>query len=259
MINPLSILKDAYYYYFNENLNKGYWLNQQTYGLKRSSSDIANEIGCSENCLIRKIKTRRKKGHLSNDIINRVHTSHFHNITKYKLMFIFKLFYNKINDPIDELYPKVKSRNGKIFKKIILEMENQDKDTGISAARHLNLTRKTFYLLAARFVVVLYEFDSYYAERMDYFLKRTCEMHNKFYFDDLANPVNWYPNRSGLHTAMYFALRNNDYDEKVIILNASDLIKNKKKKMRLFKVSQLRLLILHQAPRYHTDAYLVHI
>ena len=227
----LNFFKNRYHYFFSKKLNKGHWLTTQIHDLKRSNSDIAKEIGCSEKYVKMKVAKRIKKGEISKDVINGVHTCEFHLITKSKIVIIFKLFKNKITKPIDELYPQIKSRNAKIFAKILLEIDQKDKDTqgstGIKVG--LNINRKDLYLLAGKFIIVLYEFDSYYAERMDYLLKRILEHNGTFYFDELANPDNWYPNRSGMLAALYFTRRNLDDD--IITMYATDLIKKGKMKI----------------------------
>ena len=103
-----------------------------------------------------------------------------------------------------------------MFKAIIEEMDEMDKDTGLNMAKRLHLTRKQFYLLVARFTIVLYEFDSYYAERIDFILDKVTKQHDKFYIDELANPINWAPNRSAFVASQYFALRNYDDNRKLV-------------------------------------------
>lgn len=226
----IQIILDIRHYFLNKKLNKGHWLTIQIYDKGRSHADIANEIGCSVKCVDKKVTKRRKNGQVSPDIIAGVRTGKFHIVTKSSLVFIFRLFKHKITDPIDELYPQIKSKNAKIFAKILLEMEQKDKDTQNSSGLKAGLSRKELYLLAGKFIIVLYEYDSYYAERMDYFLKHILEHCGTFYLDELADPENWYPNRTALLATKYFAMRNFEDNDKVIVLSANELIKKGKMK-----------------------------
>jgi len=203
----IQLLKDSYHYLFNKKLNKGYWLTTQLYAKKRSHLSIAKEIGCSERCINKKVAKRRKQGYISPDVVGGVHTCRFHLLTKSSIVLVFRLFKNKIESPIEELYPQLKSRNAKIFAKILLEMEQKDQDVGNSAGIKAGYSRKDFYLLAGKFAIVLYEFDSYYSERMDYLLWRILEHNGSFYLDNLSDPVNWSPNRTLLNASVYYSMR----------------------------------------------------
>ena len=221
------LVEDIYHYYFSRKLNKGYWLTKQLHAEKRTHADIAKEIGCSVKCIDKKIAKRRKQGYIGRDVLNGVHTCRFHTTTKSGLVFVFKLFKNKIVGPIDELYPQLKSRNAKIFAKILLEMEEKDQDTGKSAGFKAGFSRKDFYILAAKFAIVLYDFDSFYSERMDYFLKRVLDHNGTFFLDEMSDPVNWHPNRTVLITAKYYAMRQYNGDA-IIILPPIDEVKIRK-------------------------------
>lgn len=76
-------------------------------------------------------------------------------------------------------------------------MDEQDRDTETRYSTFYKLMpRKALYLLAMKFFICLYEFDPYYAERIDYVLKRTLDHKDELYLDETANPQNWYPNRN---------------------------------------------------------------
>lgn len=222
-----QLVKDIYYYFFSEKLNKGYWLTTQIHAKKRSHTDIAEEIGCSVKCIDKKVTKRRKQGYISPDVLGGVHTCRFHMLSKSRLVFVFKLFKSKLIGPVDELYPQLKSRNAKIFAKILLEMEQKDQDTGNSAGFKAGFSRKDFYILAGKFIIVLYEFDSYYSERMDYFLKRVLDHCGTFFLDDMCDPSNWHPNRTVLKVSLYYAMRGYDGDA-IIIRPTIDEIKIRK-------------------------------
>ena len=208
----IQLIKDLYYYLFSEKLNNGYWLTTQLYHEKKSHLDISIEIGCSVQCIDKKVAKRQKQGYIGRDVLGGVHTCRFHSLTKSSIVLVFKLFKNKIVSPIDELYPQLKSRNAKIFAKILLEMEQKDQDTGNSTGFKAGFSRKDFYLLAGKFAIVLYEFDSYYSERIDYFLKRVLDHCGTFFLDDMCDPANWHPNRTALKVSLYYAMRQYDGD-----------------------------------------------
>lgn len=204
------ILKDIYYYFFNKKLQDHIWLNHQICHLHNTPSDIIKLAGCSHKSLKWKETHFRKKGLIMKDELGGIHTGTFHAVGKKLVILILQPFIPKITKIVNQYYPKVKSRNARIFSTIINEMESVDRDEGSSMAKRLKLTRKQFYLLAAKFTIVLYEFDSYYAERMDFILKRVTEQHDKFYLDELANPKYWAPYRPMFLGAKYFAMRVTD-------------------------------------------------
>ena len=207
------ILKDIYDYFYNKKLQDHQWLNKQIHTYQRTIKDIASEINCSDKCLEWKLNKYRKSGLISKDEMSGLFTGPFHTVCKKIIVFLIKPFTNKIQKSVDELYPHIKSRNGRILKEIIEEMNAKDQDIESSMARSLKLTRKDFYLLIARFGIVLYEVDDYYSERMTFIIKKISEKHDKFYIDELADPTNWYPTRPMFYAAKSIALRN--FDENV--------------------------------------------
>ena len=215
------ILKDIYDYFFNKKLQDHIWLNHQTYHLHIGNDKIAELAGCSIKSLNWKTAHFRKKGLIMKDELGGIPTGQFHAVAKKFFVIIIQPFIPKITKHVDALYPKVKSRNGRMFKKIIEEMDEKDRDTGLNMAQRLHLTRKQFYLLAARFTVVLYEFDSYYAERIDFILDKITKQHDKFYIDELADPQYWAPYRPRFLMAKYFAMRNSDTNKTPVIMYIS--------------------------------------
>lgn len=215
------ILKDIYDYYFNKKLKDHVWLNHQMYHLHKTSDEIANLSNCSIRSLKWKEAHFRKKGLIIRDELKGIQTGPFHAVAKKFIIIIIQPFIPKITKHVNKLYPQVKSRNGRIFKEIIEEMDEKDRDKGLNMAQRLHLTRKQFYLLAARFTIVLYEFDSYYAERIDFILKKITEQHDKFYIDELADPQYWAPYRPRFLMAKYFAMRNTNTNVKPIVMYVS--------------------------------------
>ena len=111
-------------------------------------------------------------------------------------MRIMKPAMKHIEETTEEIYCRTTSRNSALLKHIVAELEKSDQDMGESSGRMFGRTRKEFYILMMKFLICLYEYDTYYAERMDYVLKRVLQnQENIFLSDEMTDPNNWYPNR----------------------------------------------------------------
>jgi len=140
-----------------------------------------------------------------------IHTGAFHYVKRYIIPLLSPKI-KKIDVSVNKYYGKTLSNNSKIFKKIISEMEEFDKDPdeGNTTGYKLGLSRKSFYILCMKFIVVLYDFDTHYMERGDYVIRRLIEEQNKLYFDEQSNPKNWYPNRNEKILGKYLIIRNRE-------------------------------------------------
>lgn len=192
------------FYSFDKRLNDPVWILDK---LHRSNVyEIAYEIGCSVSLVEKKIN----EVHLfeCKDTIFRTHTGYFH-FTKRFIPFLLRPFIKKITWGIDTVYDKTTSQNSKIFKKIVQELEELDKDSESSALTGLGINRKEGYLLAMKFVICLYEYDSYYIERMEYILKRIKEEQEHIKIDqEISKSSNWYPHRNNLEFMKFMLNRN---------------------------------------------------
>lgn len=212
---------------FDRRLNDPKWLSQKYHEENRSVQAIADIVGCDTELVQRKLQ---KLGLLGRDKILDVYTGRFHGFGKKAVIILMKPHIKKVETTVDEIYTKTKSRNCKIFKEILSDMERLDKDTGSSSALSFGLTRKAFYILLAKFLICLYDYDTYYAERIDYILKETLKRKDEFYLDEQSNPENWCPNRTHRMLTIYIFARNLPKGEQCIVVNASDLIKAKEEK-----------------------------
>lgn len=177
---------------FDPRLNDPKWLETMLHQEHRSSEYIAKIIGCKTETVNKKISKLRVG---STDHWQGVYTGRFHGLAKKSLIRILKPFIKDIEQTVDEIYDKTAFVNSKIFKDLIQTLVDNDDDTGNSSADILGLPRKDFYILMLKFVVCLYEYDSYYSERIDFVLKNAFERQNEFVIDDQANPEYWYPHR----------------------------------------------------------------
>lgn len=201
------------YHTFDRRLNNPVWLCDRL-GMG-NENDIAHEIGCSANLVRRKVADLNIK--VSMDRIFDVHTGYFHWCKRF-FMPLLKTHIKKIQSGVDSVYSKTKSQNSEIFKKIIEDMDMLDDDTEKSTFGNTGMTRKEAYLLLMKFVVCLYEYDMYYAERIDYILKRLREEQSELYSDtigDIGNPKAWYPHRPTRAAYLYMKHRNKKMGDEI--------------------------------------------
>ncbi len=210
-------IKDLYRQ-FDKRLNDPVWLTRTFRDEHKSMKEIASMIGCSEMLVNKKLESN---GITMPDQILDVHTGSFH-FSKGFIVVLAKPYIKKIQRSVDTIYNKTKARNTGIFKNIIADMERLDDDNGTSSFVSLGYTRKALYLLAAKFLVCLYEYDTYYSERMDYVLKRILEQKEGFYLDAQAEPENWYPHRDYKTQVINMFARNTIKDEKSYYSPASE-------------------------------------
>jgi len=185
-------IKDIFYTW-DHRLNDPVWMLKQLQ-TPYMPYEIANMIGCSEELVNRKIEHM----HLfeCKDTIFNTYTGYFH-YTKKFITPLLRPYIKKISQGIDTIFDRCSSKNSKIFKKILQELDELDKDHEPSALAGLGMNRKEGYILAMKFMICLYEYDSYYIERMEYIMKRIMEEKENINVDnDVANPDNWYPNRN---------------------------------------------------------------
>ena len=194
-------------------LNDPLWLYQRYHAEEKTAEEISKIIGCSPQLVVKKLK---KLG-ITHDELNGVYTGRFHTIGKTALIFLMKPYLKKINDTINEIYDKTRSRNALIFKNILTEMEKHDQDKEGSSGIKIGLGRKQLYLTLSKFILCLYEYDTYYAERIDWVLREIIKHKDEFYFDEQSNPENWYPNRNRTTLAKYIFARNDPVGEKTYI------------------------------------------
>lgn len=209
-MNVKQIIIDSYHQLFNKRLNDPVWLIDQV--PSASAKQIAETLGCSEQLVRKKIN----KVFETPDRVFSTYTGFFHN-SKWLIYPLIRKPLKKIQQGIDSVYPKTKSRNATIFKDLILELEIFDDDKGdgnfiMHHVRLLGMSRKAMYLLMLKFLVCLYEYDNYYAERADYFLKRVLDRQAEIYLDEQAKPENWHPHRNIRVSGRYMILRNRKHD-----------------------------------------------
>lgn len=148
---------------------------------------------------------------IEQDEILGVETKVFH-YSKSIIGLIVKPLMPKIQKGTDSVYDKTKSVNAKLFKEIIAELEEKDKDVGGSTGSIAGYTRKQFYILIAKFFVCLYEYDIFYSERIDFVIARLFEQGDRIYLDEQRNPLNWYPNRNTQLLTVHVLRRNGDIE-----------------------------------------------
>ncbi len=216
-------IKDIYLR-LDKRLNDPVWLTRKLHDEHMSEKDIAKLIGCSEKLVHKKLYSLAV---LNPDRILDVHTGYFHYAKEF-IMLLAKPYIKKIQQAVDTTYHRTKSRNSGIFKSIITDMEQLDEDDGYSSSKPIGTTRKGFYLLAAKFIVCLYEFDTYYSERIDYVLMRVLEKSDDFYLDEQAYPENWHPHRNNKIQVINTLRRNTRKGEASYYMGASELFDLKK-------------------------------
>lgn len=170
------------------------WLQQRHIYEGRSVEDIAKELNVSTEFIEKKINAF---GLNAKDAIVGVYTGRWHSLAKKGAMRIMKPAIKQIEETTEEVYCRTTSRNSALFKHILVELGDIDKDTGESSGRIFGKTRKQFYILMMKFMICLYEYDTYYAERMEYVLHRILQNQENIYISkEMSDPDNWYPNRS---------------------------------------------------------------
>jgi hypothetical protein len=227
----ITKLSDKYYSLRYRELSDPAWLQQKFVNEKRSPDDIAGIIGCDVSVVNKKLVIF---GLMATDTVFGVYTGRFHTLAKHKgIIKLMKPFIRNIETTTDEIYTRTASINSRIFKEILDDVEKVDRDVQDSSAKVLGFTRKYFYLLMAKFIICLYEFDTYYAERMDYILLRVLERKEEFYLSAITtNPGHWYPTRSQEALQQYFIGRVFGKDSNAMIFRV-----NKKEELTAATVS----------------------
>ena len=204
---------------FDRRLNDYKWMHKKFHVENKTAKEISDIIGCSPDVVQNKL---RKHNLLGRDKILTTYTGRFHS-SKHLIMKVLKKRYlGKIETYIDEIYPNIDSTNSLILKDILSSMKELDEDTGTSAGRQLGMGRKETYLLAAKFLVCLYEYDSYYEERMDWVIREIIHRRDEFFFDECSNPENWYPNRDFHMWQKHFFAKRCKPGEQIFFVSAAD-------------------------------------
>lgn len=202
-MNILSIPKNIYYRFKYPLLNDYTWLQTKLRIENKTLQECADILGCDVELIIKK---RDKFGLNATDRVFNVYTGRFHQLAKHRgIVPIIKPFIKNIERSVDEIYGRTTSINSKIFKGIVADMEKVDRDVEDSAAKVLGYTRKNFYILMMKFIINLYEYDTYYAERMDYALMKLLDKKEEIYLSPITtNPEHWYPTRTQEALQQYF-------------------------------------------------------
>lgn len=202
---------------YDRRLNDYKWLHEKFHSENKTIKEISDIIGCSPDVVQKKLK----KHHLSlSDTILTTYTGRFHARKHLIIKLLKKRYIGKIEQSIEEIYPKIDSTNPLILKDIISSMDELDEDTEISAGKQLGLTRKETYLLAAKFLVCLYEYDSQYEERIDWVIREIISRRDQFFFDESSNPENWYPNRDFRSWQKHFFAKRCNPGEQIFFVSA---------------------------------------
>jgi len=221
MMKSIKLLVSA----FDRRLNSVQWMHQKFHTEHKTVKDIAEIIGCSPEVVQKKLQ---KHDLLGRDKILEVYTGRFHS-SKHLIMRLLKSrYFGKITQSVDEIYPRITSRNALIFRDILESIETFDQDVGNSSGGVLGLSRKETYILAGKFGICLYDYDSQYEERIDWFLREIIRRKDEFFFDECSNPENWFPNRPADLWNRHFFEKRTKVGEQVFFVNASDIIEKKK-------------------------------
>lgn len=202
-MNILNIPKNIYYRFKYPELNDYTWMQTKLKIENKTEQDCADILGCDLSLIIKK---RDEYGLNLNDRVFNVYTGRFHALAKHRgIVALAKPFIKNIEKTVDEIYNRTTSINSRIFKEIITDMEKVDRDVEDSSAKVLGYGRKAFYLLMMKFVICLYEFDTYYAERIDYCLMLLLEKKEEIYLSPITtNPAHHYPTRTQEALQQYF-------------------------------------------------------
>ena len=204
---------------FDRRLNRYEWMHQKFHTEHCTIKEIADIIGCSPDTVQKKLQ---KHDLLGRDKILDVYTGRFHSSKHFIMRILKNRYIDKIEKPIDEIYPRITSRNPLIFKEILDEMEKLDQDTGTSSGGVLGMSRKETFILGGKFGICLFDYDSQYEERIDWFLREVIRRKDEFFFDESSDPENWYPNRSFDMWAKHFFAKRTKVGEQIFFINASD-------------------------------------
>lgn len=219
----ITKLSDIYYNLRYKELSDPAWMQQKFVNEKRTPDEIAAHVGCDVDLINKKLKVFGLTG---SDKLFGVYTGRFHILAKHKgIVKLVKPFIKNIQTTTNEIYTQTSSINTRIFKEILEDVNKVDRDIQDSSAKVLGFSRKYFYLLMAKFMICLYEYDTYYAERMDYILLRILERKEEFYLSAITtNPEHWYPTRSQEALQQYFIGRvfGKDSNAKVFRINKKD-------------------------------------
>lgn len=203
---------------FDRRLNSYAWLHSKFHINQMTIQQIADIIGCSPEIVNKKLL---KHNLLGRDKILDVYTGRFHSGKHLIMRLLKKRYLGKIEKSIDEIYPKVTSRNSLIMQDILSSMDKFDCDDGTSAGGALGMTRKETYILAAKFLICLYDYDSQYEERIDWFLREMIRRRKELFFDESSNPENWFPNRDFHKWQKHFFAKRTKVGEQVFFVSAA--------------------------------------
>lgn len=172
----------------------------------RTPEDIAKIVGCSVNLVNDRLL---HYGVNNREYLMKVYTGRFHAIAKHMgFVKLVKPFIKNIETTTDEIYPRLTSINAKIFRDILDEVVDEDRDDGDSSGGVLGYSRKKFYHIIGKFVICLYDFDSYYAERIDRLIyKFMLRMDEVFLSSITCDPANHYPTRTSAMLSAYMITR----------------------------------------------------
>lgn len=202
-MNILNIPKNLYYRFKYPELNNYTWIMQKLRIENKTPEEIAAILGCNIELIMKK---RDEFGLSAPDRVFNVYTGRFHMLGKHRgIVALIKPFVKNIEKSVDEIYGRTTSINSRIFKEIVTDMEKVDRDVEDSSAMVLGYGRKAFYILMMKFVVCLYEYDTYYAERMDYALMQLLSRKEEIYLSPITtNPAHHYPTRTQDALQQYF-------------------------------------------------------
>lgn len=218
LLNTIKNLK-SFVSSFDRRLNRYEWLHRKFHTEHKTIADIATIIGCSPETVQKKLG---KHNLLGRDKILDVYTGRFHSSKHLIMKLLKKRYLGKIEQSIDEIYPRITSRNPLILKDIIDRVETLDQDTGTSAGGVLGMSRKETYILGSKFGICLFDVDSQYEERIDWIIREIIRRRDEFFFDESSNPENWFPNRSFDMWTKHFFAKRTKLGEQIFFVNASD-------------------------------------
>lgn len=207
---------------FDRRLNRYQWMHDKFHTENKTIKEISMIIGCSPETVQKKLQ---KHNLLGRDKILNTYTGRFHSSKHLIMKLLKKRYLGKIEQSIDEIYPSIETNNALVLKDIFESMIELDQDAGTSAGGVLGMTRKETYVLGGRFEICLLDYDSRYEELGNYFLREVIRRKDEFRFDDSCNPDNWYPNRKLDVFAKHFFMARAKPGEKVIFVNASEVLK----------------------------------
>jgi len=172
----------------------------------RSPEDIAKIVGCNVDLVNKRLL---HYGVNNREYLMKVYTGRFHAIAKHMgFVKLVKPFIKNIETTTDEIYPRLTSINAKMFRDILDETHEECRDTGSSSGHVLGYPRKAFWYIIGKFVICLYDFDSYYAELFDRMIyKLMLRMDEVFLSSITCDPANHYPTRSKRMLSAYMITR----------------------------------------------------